>query len=80
LVKSDWKVIYHYPVDGEATYELFNLKADPFEMENLAESNPAQLRIMMEAMANEMKDKSAKFPEKDGKILELIVPEQVKSL
>lgn len=75
LVNSDWKVIYHYPVDGEATYELFNLKADPFEMENLAESNPAQLKMMMEAMYAEMTSKKALYPEKDGKVLELIMPE-----
>ncbi len=74
LVKSNWKVIYHYPVNSEATYELFNLKADPFEMENLAESNPAQLKAMMEALSAEMTDKKAKYPEKDGKVLELIVP------
>jgi arylsulfatase A-like enzyme len=75
LVKSDWKVIYHYPVDGKPTYELFNLKADPFEMENLSESNPAQLKEMMEAMYEEMTSKKALYPEKDGKVLELIMPE-----
>ncbi|RAI85800.1 sulfatase-like hydrolase/transferase [Algoriphagus yeomjeoni] len=74
LVRSDWKVIYHYPIDGKPGYELFNLKTDPFEMENLAESNPAQLKIMMEVMLSEMSDKKAQYPEKDGKSLELIIP------
>jgi len=74
LVKADWKVIYHYPVNGEATYELFNLKADPFEMEYLSESNPAQLKVMMEVLSAEMTSKKAKYPEKEGKVLELIMP------
>ena len=75
LVKSDWKVVYHYPIEGEPAYELFNLKSDPFETENLAESNPAKLKEMMETMSAEMTNKKAKFPEKDGETLELIVPE-----
>lgn len=75
LVKSEWKVVYHYPVEGEAAYELFNLKADPFEMENLAGSNPAQLKLMMEILSAEMKDKNAKYPEKDGLVLELVMPQ-----
>ncbi|WP_425637651.1 sulfatase [Algoriphagus yeomjeoni] len=74
LVKSEWKVIYQYPVEGEAAYELFNLKEDPFETENLAESNPSQLKVMMEAMASEMANKNVKYPEKDGTLLELIIP------
>ncbi|WP_222927903.1 hypothetical protein [Polaribacter aestuariivivens] len=37
FVKADWKVVYHYPVvKDEPKYELFNLKQDPFEAENLA--------------------------------------------
>lgn len=75
LVNSDWKVVYHYPIEGNPTYELFYLKNDPFEQENLAESNPIQLKVMMEAMASEIESKKAKYPEKDGKELELIVPE-----
>lgn len=75
LVKSDWKVIYHYPIEDSPRYELFNLKTDPFETKNLAESNPAQLRLMMETLAQEMDEKKAKYPEKDGKVLELVIPD-----
>lgn len=74
LVKSDWKVIYHYPVADEPIYELFNLKADPFETNNLAVSNPAQLKMMMKTLSIEMKNKHAQFPEKDGKVMELTMP------
>ena len=75
LVKSDWKVVYHYSVKGEPIYELFNLKTDPFERENLAESNPTQLKMMMEVLSAEMTAKKAQYPEKDGKVLELVMPQ-----
>jgi len=74
LVKSDWKIIYHYQVDGQPHYELFNLKNDPFETDNLAGENPEQLTIMMKTLANEMKNKKALYPEKEGQLLELMIP------
>lgn len=74
LVKSDWKVIYYYPIDADPAYELFNLKDDPFETENLAESNPGQLKVMMKTLVEEMNDKTAKYPEKNGQVLELVIP------
>ncbi|QTE22303.1 sulfatase [Polaribacter cellanae] len=76
FVKADWKVVYHYPVvKDQPKYELFNLKQDPFETENLAEKNPEKLKEMMVTLVKKMKDVDAKYPEKDGEILELIVPE-----
>lgn len=74
LVYSDWKIIYHYQVDGQAHYELFNLKKDPFETNNVADENPEQLKIMMETLASELKNKKALYPEKGGQLLELIMP------
>ncbi|PZX49151.1 sulfatase-like hydrolase/transferase [Algoriphagus chordae] len=74
LVKSNWKVIYHYPIESKPRYELFNLKTDPFETENLAESNPAQLITMMEVLSEEMMNKKAQYPMKDGQVLELVIP------
>lgn len=76
LVKSDWKIIYHYQVDGAPRYELFNLKEDPFEANNVAEENPEQLKIMMKVLADEMQNKKALYPEKDGRPLELMMPEK----
>jgi arylsulfatase A-like enzyme len=75
LVDADWKVVYHYPVEGEATYELFHLKNDPFEKENLATSNPAELKRMMEILDKELKAKKANYPEVHGKKLELVMPD-----
>ncbi|MEN8187756.1 MAG: sulfatase-like hydrolase/transferase [Bacteroidota bacterium] len=74
LVKSDWKIIYHYQVDELPHYELFNLKEDPFETNNLAGENPEQLKIMMKTLAGEMKNKKALYPEKEGQLLELMMP------
>ena len=74
LVKSEWKIIYHYQVDDQPHYELFNLKDDPFETNNIADNNPEQLRTMMTILADEMKRKKAQYPEKGEKPLELIMP------
>ena len=74
LVKSDWKIIYHYQLKEQPRYELFNLKNDPFESNNVADKNPEQLKIMMRVLANEMKSKKALYPEKEKQVLELIMP------
>ncbi len=74
LVQSDWKIIYHYPVAGEPRYELFNLKEDPFETDNQSDKNPQQLKIMMEALQQELSDKQALYPEKEQQPLQPVVP------
>ena len=74
LVKSDWKIIYHYQVKDQPHYELFNLKLDPFENNNVADKNIEQLNIMMKALSDEMKSKKALYPENGKQPLELIMP------
>ena len=74
LVYSDWKIIYHYQVDGQPRYELFNLKEDPFESNDVADENSEQLKIMMGKLTSELKNKKALYPEKEGQPLELILP------
>jgi arylsulfatase A-like enzyme len=74
LVESDWKIIYHYQIEGKARYELFNLMRDPFETTNLADKNPAQLGVMMESLKREMKAKQALLPEIEGQPLKLRTP------
>lgn len=74
MVKSDWKIIYHFQVEDQPLYELFNLKNDPFETTNMAEENPAQLKMMMKVLSEELTSKNALYPEKDGQPLELIMP------
>ncbi|MDO5977856.1 sulfatase [Flavivirga spongiicola] len=75
LVKSDWKIIYHYQVDGQPLYELYNLKNDPFEANDLSKENPEQLKFLMKALIHEMENKGALYPEKDGEVLKMIIPQ-----
>lgn len=67
---GDWKVIYHYiPTDVSegSHYQLFNLKADPFEQKNLAAGEPKELRRMMEGLIAELEREHALYPvDKDG--------------
>tara|TARA_B110000908_G_C10265307_1_gene463257 strand:+ start:4557 stop:6083 length:1527 start_codon:yes stop_codon:yes gene_type:complete len=74
LVELKWKIIYHYPVKQKHKYELFNLKNDPFETNNLATKNPKQLKRMMKLLREEMANKGALYPSKQGALLELILP------
>tara|TARA_R110001632_G_scaffold105447_2_gene214864 strand:+ start:3299 stop:4837 length:1539 start_codon:yes stop_codon:yes gene_type:complete len=74
LVDGNWKIIYHYQVKNNPHYELFNLKNDPYEMHNIASKNQKQLHIMMKKLQQELKAKKALYPEKKGKIIELILP------
>lgn len=74
LVNQNWKVIYHYQIKGDPSYELFNLNEDPFETTNLANSNPIKLQELMEQLSRELTSKDAVYPEKDGEVLEVIIP------
>lgn len=82
---GDWKVIYHtlpeVPTHGGfiqfegGHYELFNLKSDPFEQKNLAETEREVLVRMMQGMVKELEDKGAVYPVgEDGKPLVPVVP------
>jgi arylsulfatase A-like enzyme len=65
LRKGDWKVIYHYyPSKGSegSRYQLYNLANDPFESANLAESNPIELKQMMQELIDRMKSHGALYP------------------
>lgn len=74
MVQSNWKVIYHYLIEKAPRYELYDLKQDPFETNNLTTSNPEQLNRMMQALRDQMVHYEARFPEKEGKPLELVMP------
>lgn len=74
LVKGEWKVIYHYPLNNQPRYELYHLKKDPFETTNLAKNNPEKLNKMMTLLVKELNDKGALYPEKDQRALKPILP------
>ena len=62
------KLIYHYPVKGAKRIELFDLKKDPFEKHNLADTNPEAAQSMIKAMRKALDNADAQYPvAKDGK-------------
>jgi arylsulfatase A-like enzyme len=66
---GDWKVIYHYfptEVSGGSHYQLFNLKADPFEQDDLATRNPADLKRLMQGLIDGLENQQAVYPVEKG--------------
>jgi arylsulfatase A-like enzyme len=62
---GEWKVIYHYfptAVSGGSHYQLFNLKADPFEQNDLAKTNGAELKRLMQGMIAGLEEQHAVHP------------------
>jgi arylsulfatase A-like enzyme len=62
---GDWKVIYHYfpsEVSEGSHYQLFNLKADPSELKNLATTEPAELKRMMQGLIAGLEKQNAVYP------------------
>lgn len=62
---GDWKVIYHYFPSGASEnshYQLYNLREDPFESENLAATCPDQLRLMMQGLVASLESHQALYP------------------
>ena len=47
IIKGDWKIVYLPQPVGSGEWELFNLKTDPAEQLDLAESNPDKLSEMV---------------------------------
>jgi len=61
---GDWKLIYHYNPEKEngAIRELYNLKNDPFEADDLASVNPEKLKQMTHAMIKQLDNEHALYP------------------
>jgi arylsulfatase A-like enzyme len=76
---GDWKLIYHYLPDqnpAKIRYELFHLRDDPYEKQNLAATEPAMLRQMTAAMMAALDAEQALFPvASDGTELRPVVPD-----
>jgi arylsulfatase A-like enzyme len=74
---NNWKVIYHYnPKDpSKPRYELFDLKNDPFENSNQANSHPERLGVLLSSMVAQMDKEGAQYPVgKNGKELRPLIP------
>lgn len=64
-----WKVIYHYfptAVSEGSHYQLYNLKDDPFEQNNLATTNPAELKRLMQGLIAGLEAQHAVYPVEKG--------------
>jgi arylsulfatase A-like enzyme len=66
---GEWKVIYHYfptEVSEGSHYQLYNLKDDPFEQTNLATTNPAELKRLMQGLIAGLEAQHAVYPVEKG--------------
>ncbi|HRN49099.1 MAG TPA: sulfatase, partial [Niabella sp.] len=57
--KGDWKLVYSYRT-GKA--ELYDLKNDIGEKNDLSGKNPRQAKIMLDLLAKELKKNKAQLP------------------
>ena len=60
-----WKVVYHYlptAVSQNSPYQLFHLAEDPFEQRDLAASQPAELRRLMQGLIAKLEQQGALYP------------------
>ena len=74
--EGDWKLIYYYnpELPNRPAYELYNLKKDPIEIHNLATTETERLIRMTEAMARQLEEEGALYPEdKDVNILKPVI-------
>lgn len=60
--KGDWKLIHYYEDDIN---ELYNLKSDPYEQHNIADSHPDKTSILFNNLKKWLEGVDAKFPETD---------------
>ena len=76
--KGDWKLIYYYnpETDGKPTYKLFNLAEDPFEKNDLAQTERKKVRELCQQMIERLEQEKALYPiDKENKTLYPVVPE-----
>ena len=60
--QGDWKLIEFFE---KGTLELFNLKTDPFEKNNLIENNPEKAQALLKNLAGWRKSVGAQMPTKN---------------
>ncbi len=65
LREGRWKIIYHYfptEVSGGSHYQLFDLVLDPFEQNDLAQSQPRELERMVQRLFTTLDQHHALYP------------------
>ncbi|MGV3540675.1 MAG: sulfatase [Rufibacter sp.] len=60
VMEGDFKLIWHYENGGKA--ELFNVKSDLSEKQNLAQANPSKVKAMKRQLDAFLEESNAKFP------------------
>ena len=62
--KGDWKLVYYYNPEttGEPTWKLFNLKEDPYETSDVAETHPEKASSMIRMMKDRLTEEDALYP------------------
>ena len=73
---GNWKLIYLYNPEtpDKPSYELYNLKEDPYETNDLSESKKEILQSMIGEMSRQLIREGALYPEdKDGNVLKPVV-------
>lgn len=48
LILDDWKILRTFPPEGDGAWQLFNLRTDPAESNDLAAAEPSRLAAMIE--------------------------------
>ena len=74
---GEWKVIYHYlpsKASEDSHYQLFNLKHDPFEQNNVANGQPAHLKRLMQELIGSLEAHHALYPVSEGAPLKPKLP------
>ena len=51
VYRGDYKLVRNIPPYGDRKWHLYNLHTDPAESKDVANSEPEQMKIMMEAYA-----------------------------
>ena len=59
---GDWKLIYNYHAPKTTQVELYNLKEDLSEQNNLAQQQPKRVKEMMKKMNMKLAEQKAQFP------------------
>jgi arylsulfatase len=57
-----WKAVHIPPPTGSGRWELFDIEADPGEVNNMARSNPEQLAKMVKDWNSYATDKGVVLP------------------
>lgn len=75
--EGEWKLIYYYHPEtpDRPLCKLYNLSDDPFEYNDLATTNPAQVKTLFKKMVARLKQEKALYPvDKENRTLYPVLP------